>query len=171
MFKSLVTGFAAAALLSGAAAFAQAPQPGAMKDRAAWRAQRQADRLAQLKTQLKITSAQEPSWNAFASAWQAMHLQWRGKAAKSRTSGLTPAPEVFDRLAEYAGKRAENARALAEAAKKLYGELTPVQRAVFDTHLADRRGLMKHRYPQRMNRQAPRNGPPPPSRERGMSRA
>lgn len=168
MFKSLVTGLAAVALLSGAAAFAQPPQPGAMKDRSAWRAQRQSERLAQLKAQLKITSAQEPSWNAFASALQAMHPKWHGKAAKSRTGELTPAPKVFDRLAEYARKRAESARVLAKSVNQLYDQLTPVQRAVFDTHLADsRHGFMKQRRYQRMNRQVPRNAPPPPSPESG----
>ena len=162
MFKPLVTGLAAAALLAGAAAFAQSPPPGAMKERAAWHAQSRADRLARLKAQLKITAAQEPSWNGFVSAVQSMHPKWPGKAVNSKAGALTPAPQVFDALAEHAQKRAEGARELARAVNKLYGQLTPVQRAVFDTHLAERRSFMRHRFHKRMNRQAPRNMPPPP---------
>ena len=162
MFKPLVTGLAAAALLTGAAAFAQSPPPGAMKDRAGWHAQRQADRLARFKAELKITAAQEPSWNGFVSALQSMHPKWSGKAMKGKTGALTPAPQVFDMLAVHAQKRAEGARELARAVSKLYGQLTPVQRAVFDTHLADRHSFMRHRFHKRMNRQAPRNMPPSP---------
>lgn len=164
MFKPFVTGLAALALLAGTAAFAQSPPPaGAMKDRAGWYAQKQSNRLAQLKAQLKITSAQEPAWNGFVSALQSMHPKWPKKAMRSKAGGLTPAPQVFDTMAEYAQKRAEGARALAGAVKKLYEQLTPVQRAVFDTHLAERHNLMRHRYPRNMNRQAPRNAPPPPA--------
>ena len=163
MFKPFVTSLAAVALLAGTAAFAQSPPPrGAMKDRAGWHAQRQADRLAQLKAQLKITAAQEPAWNGFVSALQSMHPKWPKRAMKSKTGGLTPAPQVFDTLAEYAQKRAESARAVAGAVKKLYEQLTPVQRAVLDTHLAERHRYTRHRYYRNMNRQAPRNAPPPP---------
>ena len=163
MFKPIVTSLAAMALLAGAAAFAQSPPPaGAMRDRAGWHAEMQANRLAQLKSQMKITSAQEPDWNGFVSALQSMHSKWSKKAMKSRTGGLTPAPQVFDTMAEYAQKRAKNARTLAQAVKKLYGQLTPVQRAVFDTHLAERHGHMRRGHHRIMNRQAPRNAPPPP---------
>jgi len=164
MFKPFVTSLAAVALLAGTAAFAQSPPPpGAMKDRAGWHAQKKADRLAQLKAQLKITSAQEPAWNGFVSALQSMHPKWPKKAMQKKSGGLTPAPQVFDTLAEDAQKRAADARALAGAAKKLYEQLTPVQRAVFDTHLAERHSRMRHRHHGSMNRQAPRNVPPPPA--------
>lgn len=163
MFKPFVTSLAAVALLAGTAAFAQSPPPaGAMKDRAGWHARRQADRLTQLKAQLKITSAQEPAWNGFVSALQSMHPKWQKRAMRNKAGGLTPAPQVFDTLAEDAQKRAEDARSLAGAVKKLYGQLTPVQRAVLDTHLAQRHSHMRRGYHKAMNRQAPRNAPAPP---------
>lgn len=147
MKKAIVTGLAALGLLVGTAAFAQqGPQPGAGMAKAKWHVRHRGDRLARLKAELKITSAQEPAWNEFVKAAQEMRPTWPREKAMRTGGELTPAPEVFDKMADRAARRAEKARALARAVKKLYHALTPVQRAIVDTHLADMHRRLGHRW-------------------------
>lgn len=165
MNKPILTSLAALALLAGGAAFAQsAPQPGAMQNRVQWQARHQ-ERLAQLKAQLKLTAAQEPAWSKFTGALESMRSARVGKKMKTARAGqLVPAPQFFEERAKNAEEHARKARELAQVVKTFYDQLTPVQRAVFDTHLADsRHSFMKHRYHmKRMDRRGPPGAPPPP---------
>lgn len=143
MLKSIMMAVAAFALLGAGVAFA-APGPGGNGHGPAGWHKRDHQAFAMLKAQLKLTSAQEPAWNEVMAAMQAMHPKWARKSAMKKPAATMTAPEVFDKLAGFAEKRARNAQALAQAVKKLYGELTPVQRAVLDTHLADMRRARRH---------------------------
>lgn len=155
MLKRNLTTAAAAFALAAAAALAFAggsarAQPGvgpaAGPGGPGMYTQRMNDRLARLKAQLAITAAQENAWSAFASAAEGMHSGKRPPmhAPGATTAGLVPAPRVFAALAERAQTMADNAKKLSNAAAGLYRVLTPTQRAVFDTHLADRRAAMHH---------------------------
>ena len=91
--------------------------------------------LDQLKTQLGITSQQEPAWQAFASKateqaglMQATHAQHHQDA-----SAPTAAP---DRMAQRIGtmtQHLEGMQAVNAALKDLYAVLTPEQRNIADT--------------------------------------
>ena len=142
MKKLIFTGLATLGLLTGAAAIAQpAPPPAG----GGWHVRHQEARLNRLKAQLQITSTQEPAWNTFVTAMKDMRPQWeKGGMMGKPVAGLTPAPKVFDKLAQFAEQRAAKAKQLARAADRLYRELTPVQRAVLNTHLADMRQAMHH---------------------------
>jgi len=94
--------------------------------------------LAQLKTQLAITSQQEAAWQAFsakaaeqASLMQATHEQhWKAAAAD------TTAPA---RMASHLGAMAQHLagmQAMSTALTDLYAVLTPEQRSVADRVLA-----------------------------------
>lgn len=172
MNKPIMTTVAALALLGAGIAFAQgAPSPAAPPAKAGWYGKHHksaAERLAKFKSQLKITAAQESAWNGFTAALQNMRPARPPRMMAKKQGGLTPAPEVFDKLAEMAQQRAQKARALAQSVSNLYRELKPTQRAVFDTHLADmhrkmkrhwdRRGGWKHRPMRRMSAPSPASG-------------
>lgn len=167
MNKPILTGLAALALLAGGAAYAQSPpQPGAMQNnRMQWQARHQEARLTQLKAELKLTAAQAPAWNTFTSALQSMRSTWRGKRINTARAGqLVPAPRLFEERARLSEEHARKARELAQVVKTFYDQLTPVQRAVFDTHMADsRHRFREHRYyEKRMDRRGPPNAAPPP---------
>lgn len=138
MYKSITMLAAALALLGAGAAFA-APGPGG----AGWHKRDHAP-FAMLKAQLKLTPAQEPAWNQVMAAMQSLHPKRGEKRAMKKPAAAMTAPELFDKLAAFAEQRARGAQALAQAVKTLYGELTPVQRAVLDTHLADMRLARRH---------------------------
>lgn len=163
MNKTLIIPLFALGLLAGTAARAQ-PAPGGGSQPEAWHHRHHVDRLAQLKAQLKITAAQEPAWNAFAAAMQAMRPQLPEASPAKTQAGkgqLMPAPERFEQMAERAAQRAGRARDLANAMKKLYEELTPVQRAIVDTHMADmRHGMHHHRHMEEDRGGEPRPMPP-----------
>jgi len=90
--------------------------------------------LAQLKTQLAITSQQEPAWQAFAakaaeqgSVMQATHAQHH-----QATDANSAAP---DRMAQHVGSMTQHLagmQAVNAALKDLYAVLTPEQRSVAD---------------------------------------
>ena len=163
MNKPILTGIAALALMAGGVAFAQsAPPPGAMQNRGQWQGRYHQDRLETLKAQLKLTAAQEPAWNEFTKALESMRAKRGAMRGQARSGQLMPAPEYFRERAQWAEAHARRAQELARVVKAFYEKLTPVQRAVFDTHLADsRHSFMRHRYYKRMDRWGPRNGVPP----------
>jgi Spy/CpxP family protein refolding chaperone len=93
-----------------------------------------AGRLAALKTQLKITAAQDSAWKAYetavtqqASAMQAMrdqfHAQWQN--AKPGEAG----PDIAAQHQAMAALRQSGWEAQAKASKELYAALTPEQQA------------------------------------------
>lgn len=93
-------------------------------------------RLSALKSALQITEAQEPAWNAYATAMkqQAADMQ----AFRAGVAGKAPAtvPERLDLRSELMKKRAEGFEKAAAATKELYAALTPEQKALADQRLA-----------------------------------
>lgn len=108
-------------------------------------------KLAFLKTELKITGDQEQAWQAFADVVretdEARAEKWR--AHRERRGGTQDAErpaldEHIDRSVEAMQQRFEMFRNVAEAAKTLYGELTPEQQTVADDMLPHGRGHGRH---------------------------
>lgn len=90
-------------------------------------------RLADLKTQLNITTTQESAWQAFADAakqqatgMQAMRVQMQ---AESGT-----APERMAQRASAMQQRAEGMTTMSKALDGLYAVLTPEQKTIADHH-------------------------------------
>lgn len=147
MYKPIITAVAALALLGVGTAFAHSAPGGAGYGQSAWHARHHHQPFAMLKAQLKLTSAQEPAWNQFMASMKAVRPHWAGKRGMKKPGELMTAPQAFDKMAQASEERARHAQALAQAVKKFYGQLTPVQRAVLDTHLQDlRRGRGHHRH-------------------------
>ena len=91
-------------------------------------------RLANLKTELKITTQQEPAWKAFAakvaeqaSLMQAMHAQ-RGQAPGTDTT----APANMASHIGWMTQRLAGMQAMNTSLTDLYAVLTPQQRSVAD---------------------------------------
>jgi hypothetical protein len=100
-------------------------------------------RIAFLKTELKITDAQTPQWNAFADALranakthQAMHEQM--------TKGGMPSswPERLTFQQKALSARLDGLKALEAAAKPLYAVLTDDQKKLADQLLSGPMGMM-----------------------------
>ena len=144
MYKPIIMAVAALALLGVGTAFAQPAPGGTGYGQSAWHRQQP---FAMLKAQLKLTSAQEPAWNQLMAAMKAMRPHWAGKRGMKKSGELMTAPQAFDKMAKFSEERARHAQVLAQAMRKFYGQLTPVQRKVLDTHLQDmRRGKSHHRH-------------------------
>jgi hypothetical protein len=97
--------------------------------------------LAYLKTDLKITAAQESAWNAFAAksrnqaeGMHAMHDKMREGAATGT------APERLARAAEAMRQRAAGMEGMSAALKDLYAALSPEQVTVAEKDFARHRG-------------------------------
>src|SRR5699024_8966061 len=109
MYKSITTAVAVLALAGAGAAFAQTTSNSSgqptntstmhgMHHMHHMHGQHMRARLAKLKTQLKITAAQESAWNGFAQAAENMRPAMSSKM-KRQMSNRT-APEVFDGMAQ-----------------------------------------------------------------------
>jgi len=96
-------------------------------------------RLAAVKSELKITSDQEPAWGAFEKQTQQQveSMQALRQQMQERMHGATPGtPAEFAALRDGMFKlRQANAEAHAKVVKDLYAALTPEQRAVADRAL------------------------------------
>lgn len=99
-----------------------------------------AARLAYLKTDLKITAAQESAWNAFAAkagkqaeSMKSLHEKMQGGASAGT------APERLELHAEAMKQHAAGMEAMAAAVKDLYAVLTPEQKAIADKDFAAHR--------------------------------
>lgn len=100
--------------------------------------------LAQIKSQLAITSQQEPAWQAFAakaaeqaSLMQATRLQHSQAAAADTTAPARMAQQISSMTQHLAGMQAMNT-----ALTNLYAVLTPEQRSLADQsfgHMGQRR--------------------------------
>ncbi|MEK7754127.1 MAG: Spy/CpxP family protein refolding chaperone, partial [Acidobacteriota bacterium] len=106
-------------------------------------------RLAFLKTELKITSAQEPQWTKFADVVRSTAKSAEGKnagAAKpAMMQGGMKASTAPDRLAHYEKTltaRLETVRALKAAVDPLYASLSDDQKKVADELLMGPMGIM-----------------------------
>jgi hypothetical protein len=105
-------------------------------------------RLAFLKTELKITEAQAPQWNAFADALrnqskatQARHAEFRERHAKHQKGERKEARPLTERLAaheKFMEQRLQQMKAFKAAVEPLYGVLSPEQRKTADQLLAHR---------------------------------
>lgn len=99
------------------------------KDRQQQRQAYMAERMAQLKAQLKLTPAQEPAWTTFAAAMQPGERKARldhGEMDKLTT------PERIDRMRAMRAQHAAEADRRGEATKAFYAALTPEQQKTFD---------------------------------------
>lgn len=110
--------------------------------------ERATKRLAELKTQLKITADQEGAWTAFSSAMQSAAGQSHmgrddGKKMHDEMQKLTT-PERIDRMKAMRAEHQARMDKMADAVKAFYAALTPEQRKVFDAQAMKRRGPMGH---------------------------
>lgn len=98
-------------------------------NRAEHRAEYRAKHLAALKSDLKLTAAQEPAWTAFTAS-----MQPGERAARLDRSGMEQltTPERIDRMRALRAQHAAEADRRGEATKTFYAALTPEQQKTFD---------------------------------------
>jgi hypothetical protein len=120
---------------SSAIAAAQAPAPVAeaptpMQQRMA---ERHDQRMADLKSQLKITPAQEPAWSAFTAT-----MKPPAQAARMNRGELNnlTTPQRIDLMQERAAKRQAWMKERGDAVKTFYAQLSPEQQKIFDARAA-----------------------------------
>lgn len=105
-------------------------------------------RLERLKQDLKLTADQEPAWREFADQVTQAASKTRNALEQLRTLPEQNAPERMHRAAQLMRERAEQMAATAQAADRLYADLTPEQKALFDRHFARMTGKYpKHHRP------------------------
>ena len=90
--------------------------------------------LANLKAQLKITPAQEPAWQAFATKAKEQADTMRAMRAKM-LDATGPAPERMRQRTELMKQRVGNMETMTAALSDLYAALTPEQKAIADQHV------------------------------------
>lgn len=94
-------------------------------------------RHAALKTQLKLTAAQEPAWTAFLDAHKAP-AGMRGQPPAPADMAKLTTPERIDKMKEMRTQHMSDMTAAmdkqAAATKTLYAALTPEQQKTFDAH-------------------------------------
>lgn len=105
-------------------------------------------RLAFLKTELKITDAQLPQWNAFADARRAQakaaaerhaaHRAEHGKPGAGHDHEAGPLPERLANAEQMMARHLEQVRQLRATVEPLYGVLSPEQRKTADQLLGRR---------------------------------
>jgi LTXXQ motif family protein len=153
------------ATVAATPAVAQSAVPGADGPQARHFAQRQHEgqrafrlpsertdaRLAYLKTALKITDAQQPQWDAFASTLrkQAREADQRVQALRTEAAGREKGaqPTAIERMERGQARLAAASARLNEtlsAAKPLYAALSPEQQKIADELLTSRRHGMSH---------------------------
>lgn len=89
-----------------------------------------AERQAQLKTELKLTPAQEPAWNAFVARTQPQ-ARPAPQAPRADWSKLTT-PERLDKMQALKTERDARIAQRTEAVKSFYAALDTSQKKVFD---------------------------------------
>lgn len=117
-------------------------------------------RIAQLRTELKITAAQQPQWNAFANEMRAqsramgqMHGRMAGRMGAMSHDGRPPRraaaagslPTVLDDHDKMMAAHVDALRRFRTAATALYATLNADQKEIADDLLSSRRG--RHRGP------------------------
>jgi hypothetical protein len=155
---------AGAVLVSGAVGFAvaqpapPAPPPGVGQGmqghhghfgRAAFQPGRHIEgRIAFLKTELKITEAQTPAFNAFADVLRANAKAMDEKFAQLHADRDKPASAIerLERRSQMMKQGAEASQKLLDAAKPLYAQLSDEQKATADELLSrgGHRMMMRH---------------------------
>jgi periplasmic protein CpxP/Spy len=152
--KRLALAATASILLLGAAAYAQTsptPQPDAqpraeqrsdrMERRAARMEERAGRRIEKLKTELKLTPAQEPLWATVQSQLTKMQNERRGfrqtNGERFRNAEL---PDRLDMMSQRAAASASNMRELSAAVKPLWATLDATQKETVRKALPGGRG-------------------------------
>ena len=136
---------APAASPAAATAAANAPAPegrharpaGERRDHHERHQAHRAQRMAALKDQLKLTSAQEPAWTTFTTALQPGERPAR--LDRQDMDKLTT-PERIDRMRALRAQRAAEADRRGEATKAFYAALSPEQQKTFDAQAPRRHG-------------------------------
>lgn len=99
---------------------------------------------AALKTQLKITPAQESAWTAFTAAMKPPASPMMGQRPDPAEMAKLTMPERLDKMKALQAQHMKDMTAAmdkhAEAVKALYAVLTPEQQKVFDTSAMPGRG-------------------------------
>lgn len=118
-------------------------------------------RLARLKTELKLTAEQEPLWQAFAEKSQAE----AGKAVQAMRERMKDDKQISapERMAQMQGAMKERLAAMEsvnESFNRLYAALTPEQKAAADRHFS-----AAGRYPYGPGGGPGRQGPGAPGAE------
>ncbi len=96
-------------------------------------------RLGKLKSELKITPAQDGAWQAFsAKAKQQAESMQTVRSKMQQTPG--PAPERMGQNTEAMKARLAGMETMTAAVKDLYAALTPEQKAIADQHFSNHAG-------------------------------
>jgi protein CpxP len=164
--RKIIAGFIAASALMFGVAHAQGPgcgpdgmpgmkggmQRGGMMEPGV----RAEQRLARLKTDLKLTAPQEPLWQAYADKVKAEAGKGM-QAMRQNTQGdkPVPAPERMAQMQTMMKERLAAMESVHESFNRLYAALTPDQKSVTDRHFS-----MAGRYPQGRGRGGPPQGQP-----------
>ena len=141
-FKAIAIGVTTALALGGIAqgTLAQSGQSSAPAKRMEHR--RAADpaavqqRLDRLKSELKITQAQEPAWTAYASEVSKQAAERQALRQGMQANRPATLPERLDQRSQAMKKGQELFERRAAAAKSLYAALSPEQRTLADQRLA-----------------------------------
>ncbi len=143
-----------ASALSFSAAFAQTPAPAspasasaAASGSKATHEERVEHQIGWLHSQLKITSAQEPQWNAFADVMRD-NARTMGDLYRQRVAGSNQS--ALDDMKQYsaiADAHAQGTKKLVDAFAPLYDSLSPEQKKLADTtfHKSSYPGQPRHR--------------------------
>ena len=104
-------------------------------------AERHASRMAELKTQLQITPAQEGAWSAYAAAMQPpADAQRRGPRMERGEFDKLTTPQRIDRMQQFSAERQARMQQRGDAIKSFYAQLTPAQQKIYDE-----RAMRSHR--------------------------
>jgi pyruvate/2-oxoglutarate dehydrogenase complex dihydrolipoamide acyltransferase (E2) component len=112
-----------------AGATAQASQPGAGPRAQRW-AERRAQRLEQLKAQLKLSPAQEGAWSAYTAAMQPP-AQRPARMNHAELAQLST-PQRIERMQALQAEHQQFMSQRLDAVKAFYAQLTPEQQKIYD---------------------------------------
>lgn len=108
---------------------AGAMDPARMAEMQQRRAVRHAQHMERLKAELKITSAQEPAWNAYVA--RTAHEPRQRMGAAEDWSQLTT-PQRMEKMQALHNERSAEMAKRIDATKSFYAQLTPEQQKTFD---------------------------------------
>ena len=109
-------------------------------------AERHEHRMAELKSQLKITSDQGAAWDTFAVAMKPPARPERPPMSRAEFDKLTT-PERIDLMQKRRAERDQQMNQRADAVKAFYAQLTPEQQKTFDAqarHFGPHGGPLDH---------------------------
>jgi hypothetical protein len=92
--------------------------------------------LHELQSDLKLTPAQEPAWNAYLDKINALAADTARDSVRARSAAQLGAMQQFDRVLDSARNRLTALEDVAAAAKTLYLSFNDEQKAIADARLA-----------------------------------